>query len=43
MLIVAFACFLALFVAWLLVPTAGRVEATTSAPASTFAAEATGD
>lgn len=44
MLIVAFACFLALLVAWLLVPAGGRAEAAASAPAHTLiATEATGD
>jgi hypothetical protein len=44
MLIVAFACFLALLLAWLFVPTSGRDEAHQPSAATTLtAAEATGD
>lgn len=44
MLIVAFACFLALFVAWLLVPASGRADAEQpSASTALVGAEAAGD
>lgn len=44
MLIVAFACFLALFVAWLLVPASGRAEVPSPSATGPFAAmEATAD
>lgn len=43
MLIVAFACFLSLLVAWLLVPASGRTEARQTAASTFAAAEATGD
>ena len=43
MLIVAFACFLSLFVVWLLVPTSDHAEVAAPASVSILAAEATGD